>query len=107
MLHTLTPQLYAYASIVLVSALLGAFYILFLSRKHSFRFQRSYLLAIPMVCLLQVGAYFAKSYVEGKHVPEVMTMTQEEAEAYLAQHPEAVVEEDVSPLPEQPQNAHW
>ena len=105
MLHTLTPQLYSYASIVLVSALLGAFYILFLSRKHSFRFQRSYLLAIPMVCLLQVCAYFAKSYVEGKHVPEVMTMTQEEAEVYLAQHPEAVVEEDVSPLPEQPQNA--
>lgn len=105
MLHTLTPQLYAYASIVLVSALLGAFYILFLSRKHSFRFQRSYLLAIPMVCLLQVGAYFAKAYVEGKHVPEVMTMTQEEAETYLAQHPEAVVEEAVSSLPEQPQNA--
>ena len=105
MLHTLIPQLYAYASIVLVSALLGAFYILFLSRRHSFRFQRSYLLAIPMVCLLQVGAYFAKSYVEGKHVPEVMTMTQEEAEVYLALHPEAVVEEDVSPLHEQPQNA--
>ncbi|MBQ2122648.1 MAG: M56 family metallopeptidase, partial [Bacteroidaceae bacterium] len=105
MLHTLSPQLYAYASIVLVSALLGAFYILFLSRRHSFRFQRSYLLAIPMVCLLQVCAYFAKSYVEGKHAPEVMTMTQEEAEVYLAQHPEAVVEEDVSPLPEQSQNA--
>lgn len=105
MLHTLTPQLYAYASIVLVSALLGAFYILFLSRKHSFRFQRSYLLAIPMVCLLQVGAYFAKSYFEGKHVPEVMTLTPEEAEAYLALHPEAVVEEDVLPLPEYSQNA--
>ncbi len=105
MLHTLTPLLYGYASMLLVSALLGAFYILFLSRKHSFRFQRSYLLAIPMVCLLQVGAYFAKSYVEGKHVPEVMTMTQEEAEVYLAQHPEAVVEEAVSSLPEQPQNA--
>ncbi len=105
MLHTLTPQLYAYAGMVFISALLGAFYILFLSRKHSFRFQRSYLLAIPMVCLLQVGAYFAKSYLESKHVPEVMTMTQEEAEAYLALHPKAVVEEDVSSLPEQPQNA--
>ena len=105
MLHTLSPQLYAYASIVLVSALLGAFYILFLSRKHSFRFQRSYLLAIPMVCLLQVGAYFAKSYLEGKQTPEVLTMTQEEAETYLALHPEAVVEEDVSPLPEQPLHA--
>ena len=105
MLHTLSPQLHASAGIVLVSALLGAFYILFLSRRHSFRFQRNYLLAIPMVCLLQVGAYFAKSYVEGKHVPEVMTMTLEEAEAYLALHPEAVVEEAVSPLPEQPQNA--
>ena len=105
MLHTLFPLLQAYAGIVLVSALLGAFYILILSRKHSFRFQRSYLLAIPMVCLLQVGAYFAKSYIEGKHVPEVMTMTQEEAEVYLAQHPEAVMEEDVSPLPEHAQNA--
>ena len=104
MLHTLSPQLYAYAGIVLLSALLGAFYILFLSRRHSFRFQRSYLLAIPMVCLLQVGAYFAKSYVESQQAPEVLTMTQEEAEAYLALHPEAVVEEDVSPLPEQPQN---
>lgn len=105
MLHPLTPQLYAYASIVLVSALLGAFYILFLSRKHSFRFQRSYLLAIPMVCLLQVCAYFARSYFENKHVPEVMRMTQEEAEVYLAQHPEAVVEEAVASQPEQPQNA--
>lgn len=104
MLHTLSPQLQAYAGIVLVSALLGAFYILFLSRRHSFRFQRSYLLAIPMVCLLQVGAYFAKSYVESQQAPEVLTMTQEEAEAYLALHPETVVEEDVSPLPEHAQN---
>ena len=38
-------------------------------------------------------------------MPEVMTMTLEEAEAYLALHPEAVVEEAVSSLPEQPQNA--
>ena len=105
MLHTLTPLLYGYASMLLMSVLLVAFYLIFLSRKHSFRFQRSYLLAIPMVCLLQVGAYFAKSYVEGKHVPEVMTMTQEEAETYLALHPEAVVEEAVPSLPEQPQNA--
>jgi beta-lactamase regulating signal transducer with metallopeptidase domain len=58
-----------------------------------------------MVCLLQVGAYFTKSYLEGKQAPEVLTMSQEEANAYLALHPEAVVEEDVSPLPEQPQNA--
>ena len=105
MISSFYPLLYGYASMLLVSVLLVAFYLIFLSRKHSFRFQRSYLLAIPMVCLLQVGAYFAKSYVEGKHVPEVMTMTQEEAEAYLALHPEAVVEEAVSSLPEQPQNA--
>lgn len=105
MISSFYPLLYGYASMMLVSVLLVVFYLIFLSRKHSFRFQRSYLLAIPMVCLLQVGAYFAKSYVEGKHVPEVMTMTQEEAETYLALHPEAVVEEDVSPLPEQPQNA--
>ena len=105
MISSFYPLLYGYASMLLMSVLLVAFYLIFLSRKHSFHFQRSYLLAIPMVCLLQVGAYFAKSYVEGKHVPEVMTMTQEEAEAYLALHPEAVVEEAVSSLPEQPQNA--
>ena len=105
MISSFYPLLYGYASMMLVSVLLVTFYLIFLSRKHSFRFQRSYLLAIPMVCLLQVGAYFAKSYVEGKHVPEVMTMTLEEAEAYLALHPEAVVEEAVSSLPEQSQNA--
>lgn len=105
MISSFYPLLYGYASMLLMSVLLVAFYLIFLSRKHSFRFQRSYLLAITMVCLLQVGAYFAKSYVEGKHVPEVMTMTQEEAETYLALHPEAVVEEAVSSLPEQPQNA--
>ena len=105
MISSFYPLLYGYASMLLMSVLLVAFYLIFLSRKHSFRFQRSYLLAIPMVCLLQVGAYFAKAYVEGKHMPEVMTMTQEEAEIYLAQHPEAVVEEAVSSLPEQPQNA--
>ncbi len=105
MISSFYPLLYGYASMLLMSVLLVAFYLIFLSRKHSFRFQRSYLLAIPMVCLLQVGAYFAKSYVEGKHVPEVMTMTQEEAEAYLALHPESVVEEAASSLPEQPQNA--
>ena len=105
MISSFYPLLYGYASMLLMSVLLVAFYLIFLSWKHSFRFQRSYLLAIPRVCLLQVGAYFAKSYVEGKHVPEVMTMTQEEAETYLALHPEAVVEEAVSSLPEQPQNA--
>ncbi|MBO7295025.1 MAG: hypothetical protein J6U65_06385 [Bacteroidaceae bacterium] len=105
MISSFYPLLYGYASMLLMSVLLVAFYLIFLSRKHSFRFQRNYLLAIPMVCLLQVGAYFAKAYVEGKHVPEVMTMTQEEAEAYLALHPEAVVEKAVSSLPEQPQNA--
>lgn len=52
MISSFYPLLYGYASMLLMSALLGAFYILFLSRKHSFRFQRSYLLAIPMVCLL-------------------------------------------------------
>ena len=105
MISSFYPLLYGYASMLLMSVLLVVFYLIVLSRKHSFRFQRSYLLAIPMVCLLQVGAYFAKSYVEGKHVPEVMTMTQEEAETYLALHPEAVVEEAVPSLPEQPQNA--
>ena len=102
MLHTLTPLLYGYASMMLVSVLLVAFYLIFLSRKHSFRFQRSYLLAIPVVCLLQVGASFAKSYFEARQTPEVLTMTQAEADVYLKEHPEAVMQQEVIPtLPEQ------
>ena len=101
MLHTLTPLLYAYASMLLVSVLLVAFYLIFLSRKHSFRFQRNYLLAIPVVCLLQVGASFAKSYFEARQTPEVLTMTQAEADVYLKEHPEAVMQQEVIPtIPE-------
>ena len=105
MLHTLTPLLYGYASMMLVSVLLVAFYLIFLSRKHSFRFQRSYLLAIPVVCLLQVGASFAKSYFEAQQTPEVLTMTQAEADVYLKEHPEAVMQQEVIPTLPEPQGA--
>ena len=105
MLHTLTPLLYGYASMMLVSVLLVAFYLIFLSRKHSFRFQRSYLLAIPVVCLLQVGASFAKSYFEARQTPEVLTMTQAEADVYLKEHPEAVMQQEVIPTLPEPQGA--
>ena len=105
MLHTLTPLLYGYASMMLVSVLLVAFYLIFLSRKHSFRFQRSYLLAIPVVCLLQVGASFAKSYFEARQTPEVLTMTQAEADVYLKEHPEAVMQQEVIPTLPEPQVA--
>lgn len=105
MLHTLTPLLYGYASMMLVSVLLVAFYLIFLSRKHSFRFQRSYLLAIPVVCLLQVGASFAKSYFEAQQTPEVLTMTQAEADVYLKEHPEAVMQQEVIPTLLEPQVA--
>lgn len=101
MISSFYPLLYDYASMMLMSVLLVAFYLIFLSRKHSFRFQRSYLLAIPVVCLLQVGASFAKSYFEARQTPEVLTMTQAEADVYLKEHPEAVMQQEVIPtLPE-------
>ena len=94
MISPFPPLLQAYGAMLLVSVLLVAFYLIFLSRKHSYRFQRSYLLAIPMVCLLQIGAYFTKSYLEGKQAPEVLTMTQAEAYTYLVEHPEAVIQQE-------------
>ncbi len=105
MISSFYPLLYGYASMLLVSVLLVAFYLIFLSRKHSFRFQRNYLLAIPVVCLLQVGAYFAKSYFEAQQAPEVLTMTQSEADAYLVAHPEAVMQQEVIPTLPEPQGA--
>ncbi len=103
MISSFYPLLYGYASMMLVSVLLLVFYIIFLSRKHSFRFQRSYLLAIPVVCLLQVGASFAKSYFEAQQTPEVLTMTQAEADVYLKEHPEAVMQQEVIPTLPEPQ----
>ena len=105
MISSFYPLLYGYASMVLVSVLLVVFYLIFLSRKHSFRFQRSYLLAIPVVCLLQVGASFAKSYFEAQQTPEVLTMTQAEADVYLKEHPEAVMQQEVIPTLPEPQVA--
>lgn len=105
MISSFYPLLYGYASMMLVSVLLVVFYLIFLSRKHSFRFQRSYLLAIPVVCLLQVGASFAKSYFEAQQTPEVLTMTQAEADVYLKEHPEAVMQQEVIPTLPEPQVA--
>ena len=105
MISSFYPLLYGYASMMLVSVLLVAFYLIFLSRKHSFRFQRNYLLAIPVVCLLQVGASFAKSYFEAQQTPEVLTMTQAEADVYLKEHPEAVMQQEVIPTLPKPQVA--
>ena len=105
MISSFYPLLYGYASMLLVSVLLVVFYLIFLSRKHSFRFQRSYLLAIPVVCLLQVGASFAKSYFEARQTPEVLTMTQAEADVYLKEHPEAVMQQEVIPTLPEPQVA--
>ncbi len=94
MISPFPPLLQAYGAMLLVSVLLVAFYLIFLSRKHSYRFQRSYLLAIPVVCLLQIGAYFTKSYLEKQQAPEVLTMTQAEAYTYLVEHPEAVIQQE-------------
>ena len=105
MISPFPPLLQAYGAMLLVSVLLVAFYLIFLSRKHSYRFQRSYLLAIPVVCLLQVGASFAKSYFEARQTPEVLTMTQAEADVYLKEHPEAVMQQEVIPTLPDPQVA--
>lgn len=94
MLHSLLPLLQTYAWLLLVSVLLMAFYQIFLSRKHAYRFMRRYLLAIPLVCLVQVGAYFMKVHVEAQQAPEVITMTAQEADAYVKAHPEVVVQEE-------------
>ena len=54
-LQNLMTLLQAYGALLLVSALLMAFYHVVMNGKQSFRFQRLYLLAIPVVCLMHIA----------------------------------------------------
>ena len=113
--NSLIPMLQSYGHILLVSTLLMAFYLLVMSRKQSFRFQRMYLLSIPVVCLLQIVSLAVLPKIMPQEEVEVITLTQEEARRYQYENPETkviaeeipVVEaEDVStpaPLPEEEQ----
>ncbi len=113
--NSLIPMLQSYGHILLVSTLLMAFYLLVMSRKQSFRFQRMYLLSIPVVCLLQIVSLAVLPKIMPQEEVEVITLTQEEARQYQYENPETkviaeeipVVEaEDIStpaPLPEEEQ----
>lgn len=109
---SLIPMLQGYGSILLVSTLLMAFYLLVMSRKQSFRFQRMYLLAIPAVCFMQIIALAVLPKIMPQEEVEVITLTQEEARRYQYENPDTKViaeempaaeAEDIStptPLPE-------
>lgn len=112
---SLIPMLQGYGSILLVSTLLMAFYLLVMSRKQSFRFQRMYLLAIPAVCFMQIVALAVLPKIMPQEEVEVITLTQEEARRYQYENPDTKViaeempaaeAEDIStptPLPEEEQ----
>ena len=112
---SLIPMLQGYGSILLVSTLLMAFYLLVMSRKQSFRFQRMYLLAIPAVCFMQIIALALLPKIMPQEEIEVITLTQEEARRYQYENPDTKViaeeipaaeAEDIStptPLPEEEQ----
>ena len=80
------PLLKVYGALVLVSALLMAFYHVVMNGKQSFRFQRLYLLAIPVVCLMHIATLM----VIPQLTPEamVLTMTHKELHAYKRIDPE-------------------
>ncbi|MBR2458025.1 MAG: M56 family metallopeptidase [Bacteroidaceae bacterium] len=112
---SLIPVLQGYGSILLVSTLLMAFYLLVMSRKQSFRFQRMYLLVIPAVCFMQIIALAVLPKIMPQEEIEVITLTQEEARQYQYENPDTKViaeeipaaeAEDIStptPLPEEEQ----
>jgi|GEM_PF-1913490 len=88
MLKEILPYLYGYGWLIATSLLLLSFYHLFLTRKRSYRFMRLYLLAIPMMCLIQLSIMAIHHYCIADDAPLVMQMNQEEADAYLAKYPD-------------------
>ena len=91
MLQDFLPYLYHYGWLLSTSVLLLLFYRLFLSRRHSYRFMRRYLLAIPVVCLLQLLACAYHYYSASHESPIVMEVTRQEADHYIAEHPRTEV----------------
>ena len=97
--NSLIPLLESYGSILIVSSLLMVFYLIVMSRKQSFRFQRMYLLSIPAICLLQIAALVVLPEILPQTEVETITLTQEEAMLYQSENPEAkVITEDILPL---------
>ena len=97
---SLIPVLQGYGSILLVSTLLMAFYLLVMSRKQSFRFQRMYLLAIPAVCFMQIIALAVLPKIMPQEEVEVITLTQEEARQYQYENPDTKVIAEEMPAAE-------
>ena len=97
---SLIPMLQGYGSILLVSTLLMAFYLLVMSRKQSFRFQRMYLLAIPAVCFMQIIALALLPKIMPQEEVEVITLTQEEARQYQYENPDTKVIAEEMPAAE-------
>lgn len=97
---SLIPMLQGYGSILLVSTLLMAFYLLVMSRKQSFRFQRMYLLAIPAVCFMQIIALAVLPKIMPQEEVEVITLTQEEARRYQYENPDTKVIAEEMPAAE-------
>ena len=97
---SLIPMLQGYGSILLVSTMLMAFYLLVMSRKQSFRFQRMYLLAIPAVCFLQIVALALLPKIMPQREVEVITLTQEEARRYQYENPDTKVIAEEMPAAE-------
>lgn len=97
---SLIPMLQGYGSILLVSTMLLVFYLLLMSRKQSFRFQRMYLLSIPVVCLLQIVSLAVLPKIMPQEEVEVITLTQEEARQYQYENPETKVIAEEMPAAE-------
>lgn len=98
-LNSLIPLLESYGSILIVSSLLMVFYLIVMSRKQSFRFQRMYLLTIPVVCFLQIAALVVLPEILPQTEVESITLTQEEAMLYQSENPEAkVITEELLPV---------
>ena len=98
--NSLIPMLQSYGHILLVSTLLMAFYLLVMSRKQSFRFQRMYLLAIPAVCFMQIVSLAVLPKIMPQEEVEVITLTQEEARRYKYENPDTKVIAEEMPAAE-------
>lgn len=70
----LLPMFKAYGALILVSALLLLFYHWVMNGKQSFRFQRGYLLTIPMLCLIHIALLTLLPQIERD--PITITMPQ-------------------------------
>ena len=98
-LNSLIPLLESYGSILIVSSLLMVFYLIVMSRKQSFRFQRMYLLSIPAICLLQIAALVVLPEILPQREVESITLTLEEAKHFQHENPEAkVITNEILPV---------